>query len=134
MFIQRIRKDLNLGDIQIKPKAVELGGVTVTARSVFRKDGVRMVIPGAEIKKTSTNAIMVLERMNLPRLNVDAHSNSIQIPGGGEVKVCINGREVSMVEISSLQPSEIIRIEYHDKPEARYNYAPVVLDFNCKPF
>lgn len=129
IFIRELSKDLDIGTIYLHPVIINLNEVTVTAKNIINKNGIRYVIPTQNQIRNSTNGIMLLDKMNLPRLHVDGVSNSIQISGGGSVQLRINGREVTSQEINALQPNEIIRIEYHDKPEARYNYAEVVLDY-----
>jgi len=131
-IINDLSKDLDVGFICLKESVTALEEFTITAKSVFNKEGIRYVVPPVKFVKTSSNGLMLLEKMNLPRLRVDAVSNSIQVSGGGQVQLRINGREVSMQDISALQSDEIIRIEYHDKPEARYNYAAAVLDYIVK--
>ena len=131
-LINNLSKNLDVGVIYLKPTATTLGAVTITAKSVFSKDGIRYVVPPSGLVKTSSNGLMLLEKMNLPRLRVDAVSNTILVSGGGQVQLRINGREVTAQDISALQCDEIIRIEYHDKPEARYNYAAAVLDYIVK--
>jgi hypothetical protein len=131
-IINDLSKNLDVGNIYLKPSSTALGEVIVTAKSVFSKEGIKYVVPSSNVVKTSSNGLMLLEKMNLPRLRVDAVSKTIQVSGGGQVQLRINGHEVSMQDINSLQSDEIIRIEYHDKPEARYNYASAVLDYIVK--
>ena len=76
--------------------------------------------------------MVMLDKMNLSRINVNPLTKSITLNGGGSIKVLLNGREVSMVEIAALSPDIIQRIEYHDTPEARYGNTDVVLDFITK--
>lgn len=131
-IINDLSKNLDVGNIYLKPSSTSLGEVTLIAKSVFNKEGIKFIVPPSNIVKTSSNGLMLLEKMNLPRLRVDAVSKTIQVSGGGQVQLRIDGREVSMQDINSLQSDEIIRIEYHDKPEARYNYASAVLDYIVK--
>ena len=76
--------------------------------------------------------MVMLDKMNLSRINVDPLTKSLTLNGGGSVKTLLNGREVSAVEIAALSPEIIQRVEYHDTPEARYGNADVVLDFITK--
>lgn len=130
--IERIREDLNLGTMFLKPSYVNLGEVVVVGSSMTFRNGVKRIIPNKFHKKNSTDAMVMLDKMNLSRINVDPLTKSLTLNGGGNVKVMLNGREVSATEISSLSPSVIQRIEYHDTPEARYGNADVVLDFITK--
>lgn len=56
-------------------------------------------------------------------------NNEIGVLGGGELQLRINGAKAEVEEIKALQPSDIIRIEYHDNPGLRYGNAEVVLDY-----
>jgi len=132
IFIKKLSKDLDVGTIFLEPLPIALNEVKVSAKYIINENGIKYVLPTYNQMKSSTNGIMLLEKINLPRLQVDGVSNTIQISGGGQVQLRINGREVSTQDVSALQPDEIIRIEYHDKPEARYDFAAVVLDYIVK--
>ncbi len=130
--IDRITKDLNLGTMFLKTNSIALGEVAVVGSSMTFRNGIKRILPNEFQKKNSTDAMVMLDKMNLSRINVDPLTKSLTLNGGGNVKVLLNGREVSAAEISSLSPSVIQRIEYHDTPEARYGNADVVLDFITK--
>ena len=130
--IDRITKDLNLGTMFLKTNSIALGEVAVVGSSMTFRNGVKRILPNEFQKKNSTDAMVMLDKMNLSRINVNPLTKSLTLNGGGNVKVLLNGREVSAAEISSLSPSVIQRIEYHDTPEARYGNADVVLDFITK--
>ena len=59
-------------------------------------------------------------------------SGEITTSGNGEVQLRINGVRVTYTEISSLSPEDILRIEYHDTPGARYGNAAAVIDYITK--
>ena len=42
-------------------------------------------------------------------------NNEIGVLGGGELQLRINGAKAEVEEIKALQPSDIIRIEYHEQ-------------------
>ena len=64
--------------------------------------------------KASGNGMDLLQQMMLPRVQVDLLNNEIKATGNGVVQVRINGVKVEQDEIKALNPSDIIRIEYHD--------------------
>ena len=73
--------------------------------------------------KASGNGMDLLQQMMLPRVQVDLLNNEIKATGNGVVQVRINGVKVEQDEIKALNPSDIIRIEYHDNPGLRYGNA-----------
>ena len=79
--------------------------------------------------KISTNGVNLLQQMMLPRIQINPMNNEIGVLGGGELQLRINGAKAEVEEIKALQPSDIIRIEYHDNPGLRYGNAEVVLDY-----
>ena len=79
--------------------------------------------------KASGNGMDLLQQMMLPRVQVDLLNSEIKATGNGVVQVRINGVKVEQDEIKALNPSDIIRIEYHDNPGLRYGNADIVLDY-----
>lgn len=132
LVIDNLSRDLNVGNIYLKKNDITLKDVVVTSKNIINKDGIKYITPSAYMLKNTTDALMMLDKANLPRLNIDVNNKSIQINGGGVVKLYLNGRESNIQETSSLHPSDILRIEYHDIPEARYNYADIVLNIITK--
>lgn len=120
---------VDLGIITLLQQNVMLGEVTVRGSNVTMRDGVKRIVPTALHRHNSTDALIMLDKMNLSRISVDPLSKQITMDGGGTMKVLINGREASAAEVSSIAPALIKRIDYHDTPEARYGNADVVLDF-----
>ena len=129
--IDRITKDLNIGTMFLKSNLIRLDEVAVMGSSISFQNGNKRIFPN-EFQRNSPDAMVMLDKMNLSRINVDPLTKSLTLNGGGSVKVLLNGREVSAVEIGTLSPDIIQRIEYHDTPEARYGNADVVLDFITK--
>lgn len=129
--IDRIKTDLNIGTMFLKSSLTMLDEVAVLGSSISFQNGSKRILPN-EFQKNSPDAMVMLDKMNLSRINVDPLTKSLTLNGGGSMKVLLNGREVSAVEISALSPDIIQRIEYHDTPEARYGNADVVLDFITK--
>lgn len=129
--IDRITKDLNIGTMFLKDSLTTLDEVTVVGSSISFQNGSKRIFPN-EFQRNSPDAMVMLDKMNLSRINVDPLTKSLTLNGGGSVKTLLNGREVSAVEIAALSPEIIQRVEYHDTPEARYGNADVVLDFITK--
>ena len=124
-----LSKSVNLGNILLHDAAVSLDGVTVSASNLSSRSDRKLVFPSDRQVKAATNGMDLLQQLMLPKIQVNPLSNEIKIPGNGEVQLRINGVKVENQEIRALQPSDIIRIEYHDNPGLRYGDAEVVLDY-----
>lgn len=130
--IESITQDIDVGTLFLRAQTTILEEVTVEGSSMTIKDGIKRIVPTDFHRKNSTDALVMLDKMNLSRINVDPISKSLKLNGGGAVKLYLNGREVGINEISALSPEVIRRVEYHDIPEAKYSNADVVLDFITK--
>lgn len=122
-------KQIDLGNISLQTSDKVLNDVTVTANAIIRKVDRQVVLPTQSQIKASHNGMDLLQRLQLSRLTIDPMNNKINISGGGEVQLRINGALVQMADIIALRPDDIIRIEYHDDPGMRYNNAGAVIDY-----
>ena len=106
--------------------AISLDEITIQAQSVIEKGDRKVILPTQNQLKMSSSGIDLLGKLQLPRITVDIMSGEITTSGNGEVQLRINGVQVTYTEISSLSPEDILRIEYHDTPGARYGNAAAV--------
>ena len=127
--IRKSTETHNVGNILLEPSSILLNDVIVTAQSVINKSDRKLITPSKAQVKASTNGIDLLQRLQLPRLSFDFMSNSVSLSGNGELQLRINGLEVTNAEIMAIRPEDIIRIEYHDQPGARYGKAEIVIDY-----
>lgn len=58
--------------------------------------------------------------ITLPELQIDPISNTLKSTKGGTTLFLINGIEASDMQIRSVQPAEVVRVEYYDIPPARW--------------
>ncbi|MDE6491293.1 MAG: TonB-dependent receptor [Muribaculaceae bacterium] len=114
-------------DYSISP--LFLNEVVVTASPIINKTDGKIIRPNKEILLTSSDGIDLLRKLHLSRITVNPLTNSIDVVGGGEVILCINGVESTQAQIMAIQPQDIMRIEYHDNPGIRYSAAAVVIDY-----
>jgi len=121
--------NVSLGKVSLKASDVVLSDVTVTARSVIQKADRKIIIPSESQVNASNSGVTLLRNLQLSRIIINPISNAISLPGGDAVQLRINGIEVTIAEVVALQPSDIIRIEYHDDPGMRYNNAGAVIDY-----
>lgn len=113
----------------LRPLATALGGVTVTGATVMTKADRRVLLPDGEQRRAATDGIDLLRRMKPVRLTVNQLTGAVGMAAGGEVLLCVNGVQVSSAELAAVRPEDVVRIEYHDNPGARYAGAGAVVDF-----
>lgn len=130
-------EQLDLGVIELKPKAankpeVELQEVEVVAQSVIQKPDRYIVIPSKDEIDRAANSLSLLSslRMKLPGLKVIEELQSVTIENRTPV-FKINGKSADMNKVMSINNENILRIEYFDNPDIRYNN--YVINFITKP-
>lgn len=130
--IRNLEKNLNIGDIFLTNAAVMLEGVTVRATPVLKKADRQIILPTQAQVKASTNGLSLLRNLQLSRIQINPIDHSVKLPGGESVQLRINGVEVTQAEVIALNPSDILKIEYHDDPGLRYGNTGAVLDYILK--
>ena len=117
--IVELNKDIDLGELLLKPDTVQLGEVIVSAN--LQKNADRWVFyPSDAIKRQSTDAYDVLQRMALPDLQFDLMNRTLSSQKGGALQIRINGVPSNQSDLAALQPQDIARVEYIDNPGIVY--------------
>lgn len=102
-------------------KSITLDEVTVRASKVVNKPDGMVIYPTDSQRQASTNGYSFLEKLTLPNLRVDNISHTISaIDNRGGVQLRINGIIVDKPEMTVLDPKDILRIDFIDKPGVRY--------------
>lgn len=102
-------------------KSITLDEVTVRASKVVNKPDGMVIYPTDSQRQASTNGYSFLEKLTLPNLHVDNINHTISaIDNRGGVQLRINGIIVDKPEITALDPKDILRIDFIDKPGVRY--------------
>ena len=122
-------ENTDLGNVPLKSSDIALKDVTVTANAVIQKPDRKVIIPSDAQIKASNSGITLLRNLQLSRIIINPLNNTISLPGGDAVQLRINGVEVTIAEITAIQPEDIIRIEYHDDPGMRYGNVGAVIDY-----
>lgn len=125
-------KSIDLGDIFMQEESNLLDAVTVTGSTITNKPDKMVVFITDKHKQMSSNGLNILAGMQLPRLIVNPLMNEVSLPGGEEVLFCINGINAPHSDIRTLQPDEIIRVEYINNPGLRYGNADAVINYIIK--
>ncbi|WP_297248637.1 TonB-dependent receptor [uncultured Prevotella sp.] len=102
-------------------KSITLDEVTVRASKVVNKPDGMVIYPTDSQRQASTNGYSFLEKLTLPNLRIDNISHTISaIDNRGGVQLRINGIIVDKPEMTALDPKDILRIDFIDKPGVRY--------------
>ncbi len=102
-------------------KSITLDEVTVRASKVVNKPDGMVIYPTDSQRQASTNGYSFLEKLTLPNLRVDNINHTISaIDNRGGVQLRINGIIVDKPEMTALDPKDILRIDFIDKPGVRY--------------
>jgi len=119
LTIAELNKDTDLGEFLLKPDTMQLGEVMVSAN--LQKKADRWVFyPSDAIKRHSTDAYDVLQRMALPDLQFDLMNRTLSSQKGGALQIRINGMPSNHSDLAALQPQDIARVEYIDNPGIVY--------------
>lgn len=102
-------------------KSITLDEVTIRASKVVNKPDGMVIYPTDSQRQASTNGYSFLEKLTLPNLRVDNINHTISaIDNRGGVQLRINGIIVDKPEMTALDPKDILRIDFIDKPGVRY--------------
>ena len=119
LTIAELNKDTDLGELLLKPDTVQLDEVMVSAN--LQKKADRWVFyPSDAIKRQSTDAYDVLQRMALPDLQFDLMNRTLSSQKNGALQIRINGVPSNQSDLAALQPQDIARVEYIDNPGIVY--------------
>ena len=119
LTIAELNKDTDLGELLLKSDTVQLDEVMVSAN--LQKKADRWVFyPSDVIKRQSTDAYDVLQRMALPDLQFDLMNRTLSSQKNGALQIRINGVPSNQSDLAALQPQDIARVEYIDNPGIVY--------------
>ena len=118
---------VDLGIIKLKPLVVNLGEVVVTAQAVIRKPDRYLIIPLKKEIEQATNGLSLLSGMQykIPGLTVNESLQTVKVDNVTPV-FKINGKPSDISRILALNPQRILRIEYQDNPDVRYENRRVI--------
>ena len=110
----------------------ELNEVVVTAPENQTIGNKTFFYPTKELKNATNNGVQLLAGLQIPDLIINPAIGSIERLGGGELSIRINGRPASQIDITSLSPRDITKVEYTSNPGVRYGEARGVIDITVK--
>ena len=127
--VTNTENNIDLGDILLYKSDVNLNEVTVTGNSVLYKADRQLIMPNENQIKASNNGLKLLANLHLSRIEIDPLTKDVKLMGDKEVQLRINGVLVTKDEIAALNPTDIVRVEYHDDPGMRYGDVGAVINF-----
>ena len=127
-----LKKHIDLGEIHLKPSSTLLGEVIVEGEQIIQRIDRQLVMPTEAQKKASSNGVSLLQQLQLTNLSIHPINKSITTNYGETVQLRINGIEATQAEVVAIQPTDVIRVEYHEQPGLRYGGAAAVIDYIIK--
>lgn len=129
-------ENLNLGVIALQENSNTLGEVTVYGSSVVEKADRYLIMPSAEELDRSSESISLLNNLmiKMPGLQVNTMLQTVTVEGRTPI-FQINGKEEPMYKVQTLNPKNILRIEYRNTPDIRYadRGASGIINFVTRP-
>ena len=110
--------DLDLGQIALTPASV-LGEITVNATQVIQSKGRTIVYPSTSDVNASGSTLSLLQKLPLAGLDANPVNRSLSVMNGSPM-ILINGVPATMDDVNSLNPKDILKIEYSYVTPARY--------------
>lgn len=110
----------------------ELNEVVVTAPENQTIGNKTFFYPTKELKNATNNGVQLLAGLQIPDLIINPATGSIERLGGGELSIRINGRPASQIDITSVSPKDITKVEYTPNPGVRYGEVRGVIDITVK--
>ena len=124
--------DVDMGKIKLMVLPKTLGEVKVVGSNKIQKIDRQILIPSSLQRKASSNGLLLLQNLSLPRIEINSINNSIEMTTGGTVELQINGVKAKLPEVKSLRPDNIAKVEYHDNPGLRYGNVGAVINIILK--
>lgn len=105
-------------DVFLKKSSFELSEVEITSSSIKKEIDKKTLYVTDNMKAKSISSLDILE--NISDLNVNSLSNKVTTKKDGTVKILVNGIDATELELLSIKPDNILKIEYFDIVPARY--------------
>ena len=95
-------------------KTQQLNEVVVEAQMQHTTANSTTYYPDRNSKRTAQNAIDLLNQMNIPQINVNPVSGSVQTPSGDDVAIFIDMEPATQEEKDALRPEDVCFLLIHD--------------------
>lgn len=116
-------------------KTQELNEVVVEAQMQRTTANSTTYYPDRNSKRAAQNAIDLLNQMNIPQINVNPVSGSVQTPSGDNVAIFIDMEPATQEEKDALRPEDVKKVEYLMFPsDPRYNHEKYVINITLRHY
>lgn len=105
--------------------------VTVRADEIISTPDKMIVQVSQQVRRNSYDGYSALRLMTIPGVEVDIRKSSVTA-NGQKVLLCINGIEADEAEIKTLNPKDIIRVDFYTNFDPRHPMSDYVMDFIMK--
>lgn len=129
VMINNLHRSVKILQVMLLEKNIFLEEVAIEASNIRSEFDRQIIFPSNIEKGKSMNGVDLVDNMQLSRVYVDKSNNSINAISGGKVLLRVNGAPADLSDIQAINPSEVIRVEYHDMPSMRYGGSEAVIDF-----
>lgn len=126
------KSKMDVGNVELVVQAQSLDEVTVTASNIINKLDRKIIFPTQEQIKKSGDGIELLRNLRLNGIEIKRSDNSVTGIRGGSVNLRINGASATTNELMSVNPKDIIRVEYLEEPSLRYGEVEAVVNYIVK--
>ncbi len=113
-----LKKNTDLGSIYLS-LPVALQELVVTTERRTESKGKTIVFPSSKDVKASSDALTLLNKLQLDGLQINPINRSMSV-FGNKVVILINGIPSSQDDVNALNPKDILKVEYSRYVPARY--------------
>jgi len=125
-FVAKLGDNI-IQNIELSPDTISIPGVEIKAGRITTYADKKVYAITNEDREQVNNGLDLVKI--IPQLSIDEINNKVLLLSGGGVKILINGVYADENELLLLKPQEIYKIEYYNRPGARYlteNVASVI--------
>lgn len=100
--------NINLGEIKMEEKDVELSDVVVESTGIIQKADRKLLIPSKKQISASSDGVSLLQNLQIPRIVISPVDNSVKTLSDDGVQLRINGVIATVAEVMAINPKEIL--------------------------
>jgi hypothetical protein len=121
--------------IVLKSTTVNLGEVTIKAKSRYINGEKMVFMPSKQDKEISAEGVDLLKNMSLPLIKIDPVNNSVSSITGENVSFYIDYQPATERDVRGLLTKDVIHVEYLDAPtDPRFHGDQHVVNFIMRQY
>lgn len=110
----------------------ELKEIIITAPEVRQIGDKSVYYPSQKLIDATNNVTQALATLQIPDLVINPATGSIAKMGGGTLSIRINDRPASSLDLLTMSPKDIIRVDYTPNPGLKYGNVDSVINIIVK--